>query len=468
MLSLLQYKSERDTALTQEMKALNHSIVRRTALLFLQEKGALCDMFKAEDITRTGYIARKQILLCLRKINPETRREDLIKTLEFADLHTPTAPTNVNSVNLVHYYQDRDLLIGDKVHYQKLFVVLGKLNKLLKFAEVGQGKTGALLATAKPAALAAHPLKAPSKGAHGKTEAAEDDYENFKLTVVGAEAAGAQTSVAEGVSQEYSSTFLTGTVSDLDGSRATVPGQRGAPAGTGAAAPKVSIELGDPELEEEEEQNFSLGPVIEESLLCILSALGVLHDPENKVLILPSDSEPFRQVIYNNYILKRGGGTMSYWHSIIVRHFQTEPNSLRKCEELPWHLKICRKWHALRDALVDLDAFEIMAKTDLKSELMEYWVLLTEGPLPFPDPAADAQGDGAESGRPQSGAKGAKASGRKSKEEDGNESTYTHVLRDIDHAMETNISMKDARRRKYQSQVSMAHFPSAYRLAAVN
>jgi hypothetical protein len=98
---------------------------------------------------------------------------------------------------------------------------------------------------------------------------------------------------------------------------------------------------------------------------------------------------------------------------------------------------------------------------------MEYWVLLTEGPLPFPDPTADAQGEGAESGRPQSGAKGAKASARKSKEEDGNESTYTHVLRDIDHAMEANVSMKDARRRKFQNQVftiKRIAFPASHSL----
>jgi len=104
---------------------------------------------------------------------------------------------------------------------------------------------------------------------------------------------------------------------------------------------------------------------------------------------LPSDSEPFRQVIYNNYILKRGGGNMNYWHGLIIKHFQTEPNSLRKCEELPWHLKICRKWHALRDALVDLDSFDLMSKTDLKSELIEYWALLTEGPLPLPEVTHD-------------------------------------------------------------------------------
>ncbi len=56
-----------------------------------------------------------------------------------------------------------------------------------------------------------------------------------------------------------------------------------------------------------------------------------------------------------------------------------EPNSLRKCEELPWHLKICKKWNTLRDTLVDLRTFDLMFNNDLKDELMEYWLLLTEG-----------------------------------------------------------------------------------------
>ena len=473
MLSLLQYRAERDTHLSLEMKALNHSIVRRTALFFLSEKGYLCDMFKSEDITRTGYITRKQMLNCIHKINNTIKREDVIKTLEFADLHTPTAPVNISSTNLVHYYQDRDLLIANKVHYNKLFVVLGKLNKQLKFAEVAPGKTGALLATTtattgntttKSHQASAAGSVSVSKNIHSTTatttknttkmQPSDDDYENFNLSGILQDTNSS--SVLEGGSQE-TDTYLT-----ADTAAGTAPG-------TGGATPKLPIDIqsatntaATAEQEgDDEESTFSLGPVIEESLLSILSALGVLHDPENKVLILPSDSEPFRQVIYNNYILKRGGGTMAYWHNIIIKHFQTEPNSLRKCEELPWHLQICRKWGALRDCLVDLEAFDIMAKTDLKTELLQYWVLLTEGPLPFPDPhGSDIHTNNhndptVESGRPHSG-KGysvVKTSGRKNKDDDGNESTFTHVLRDIDHAMETNISLKDARRRKYQHMV---------------
>lgn len=495
ILSLLQYKSERDTTLTQEMKALNHGIVRKCSLLVLNSKGSLLDMFKAEDNTRTGYICHKQILSCIRKIDPEVRREDLIKMLEFADIHTPVAPANVTAANLVHYYQDRDLLIGDKVHYNKLFVVLNKLNKQLKFAEVAPGKTGALLSTAstKNSALgmtssqSASTLKSIPKpqaatstgGKNSKKshQAGDDDYENFNLAGIEASAAAGgagQLSMDEGGggSQEASATFLTASMSALSepdggGSQAFKPfdgsGSRSqhhqqqsrSLSGAGAKpAPRLSIQLADVEEEEEEEANFSLGPVIEESLLCILSALGVLHDPENKVLILPSDSEPFRQVIYNNYILKRGGGSINYWHGLIIKYFQTEPNSMRKCEELPWHLKICRKWHALRDALVDLEAFDLMSRTDLKNELTEYWVLLTEGPLPFPEdggrPGGGGGMDGGESGRGPP-----KPSARKAKEEDDNESTYSHVLREIDHAVNNGLTMKEARKKTYKDHVRL-------------
>ncbi len=131
----------------------------------------------------------------------------------------------------------------------------------------------------------------------------------------------------------------------------------------------------------EQEENYTLGPVIEEALIAILTALGVMHSAENKFLVLPMDSEPFRKVVLDHFILERGGCTIQYWHSLIIQHFQTEPNTLRKCEELPWHLKICRKWGALRDTLAELKTFDLMFNNDLKEELIEYWLLLTEGPL---------------------------------------------------------------------------------------
>ena len=124
----------------------------------------------------------------------------------------------------------------------------------------------------------------------------------------------------------------------------------------------------------------SLGPVLEESLLNVLIALGVLHSPENHVLVLPSDNDVLREFIYHQYVQARGGETV--WHGHLIRHFQKERNSMRRCEELPWHLQLCRRWHAMKDALVDLSTFEMMYdSSDLRDEFMSYWVQLTEGPM---------------------------------------------------------------------------------------
>jgi hypothetical protein len=63
---------------------------------------------------------------------------------------------------------------------------------------------------------------------------------------------------------------------------------------------------------------------------------------------------------------------------------------MRRCEELPWHLQLCRKWYTLKDTLTDLKTFELMFSSDLKHELMDYWIILSEGPLFLTSEAAKA------------------------------------------------------------------------------
>jgi len=57
--------------------------------------------------------------------------------------------------------------------------------------------------------------------------------------------------------------------------------------------------------------------------------------------------------------------------------------SLRRCEELPWHLFHCRRWFALKNTLVDLRTFDIMynGNLQLRGELFNYWKTLIAGPL---------------------------------------------------------------------------------------
>lgn len=183
----------------------------------------------------------------------------------------------------------------------------------------------------------------------------------------------------------------------------------------------------------------TLGPVVEELLLKILCALGVLYSPENKVLILPSESEEFRDTIYKRYIFPRGNGSVIYWHNLIIEYFRTQPNSLRKCEELPWHLKICRKWTSLKNSLVDLKAFDLMLNNDLKDELIEYWLLLSEGPLYIGDIDLSQVNKKASIDH-----------------EDGNndsKSSYSNILKEIDQSIALKTSLKDIRTKTQKDQL---------------
>lgn len=138
-----------------------------------------------------------------------------------------------------------------------------------------------------------------------------------------------------------------------------------------------------------EGSTVTLGPVMEASLLSVLCALGVLHSTEHQILVLPVDSQVLREVVYDRYVVNRQGELQ--WHQRVINYFQRQSNSLRRCEELPWHLQICRKWYILKDALTDLASFEMMFNGELKEELMQYWLVLTEGPLFVSD---EAQKDG--------------------------------------------------------------------------
>lgn len=158
----------------------------------------------------------------------------------------------------------------------------------------------------------------------------------------------------------------------------------------------------------------SLGPIVEESLLSLLCALGVLHSPENQLLVLPSDSESLRRVIMKTFITEKKqderldndasiassktqdtqlapsktlavvgthGTGSDKWHGRLINYFQSVPNSLRRCEELPWHLQICRQYTVLKNTIGDLRTFDLMYSGGLRDELLGYWLDLSIGPL---------------------------------------------------------------------------------------
>ncbi len=58
-------------------------------------------------------------------------------------------------------------------------------------------------------------------------------------------------------------------------------------------------------------------------------------------------------------VFRRYVASASTWHSRLVRFFQAQAPSPRRCEELPWHLNKCYRWHPLKNSLVDLRTFEV-------------------------------------------------------------------------------------------------------------
>jgi len=154
----------------------------------------------------------------------------------------------------------------------------------------------------------------------------------------------------------------------------------------------IDIDL-DSFLLDQNESIARIGPVLEDALLSALKVVGVLHSQDNSVLLLPTDNDGLRQVIKENYINSDvnfdsiesvSHRKEEYWHDRLIKYFQDIKNSSRRSEELPWHLSICRRWHSLKDAISDIDTFEMMyggGNLRLKDELISYWLLLTEGTL---------------------------------------------------------------------------------------
>lgn len=91
-----------------------------------------------------------------------------------------------------------------------------------------------------------------------------------------------------------------------------------------------------------------------------------------------------------------------------------------------------------------------MYNNDLKDELMDYWVLLTEGPLFVHDPKPELPGN-SNNGQVNSSKQAAKAAGPS--HEDSDVDSLYNILRDIDRAVELNTSLKEIRKHTLKNQV---------------
>ncbi len=121
-----------------------------------------------------------------------------------------------------------------------------------------------------------------------------------------------------------------------------------------------------------------LSEELKKVLVCIMRGLGVSYHPNYSLFLLGFDCEDFRSIIHRRYI---GDGRL-LWHRRFVRYFSPLSPSVRRCEELPWHLRKCYRWGGLKSTLTDIPTFHIMWKHDqLKRELISYWLELTQGLL---------------------------------------------------------------------------------------
>ncbi|KAG2790958.1 hypothetical protein PC129_g10144 [Phytophthora cactorum] len=114
-----------------------------------------------------------------------------------------------------------------------------------------------------------------------------------------------------------------------------------------------------------------------QALLRALRTLSVLFVQE--VVVLPMCNDILRDVIWWRYI----GSERSeqQYHQWLIRFFRIHPTTFRRVEELPWHLKRCYQWDALRQVLVNLPMFQLLYTASYKAELFGYWKVLTDGPL---------------------------------------------------------------------------------------
>ncbi|KAE9011035.1 hypothetical protein PR003_g14913 [Phytophthora rubi] len=114
-----------------------------------------------------------------------------------------------------------------------------------------------------------------------------------------------------------------------------------------------------------------------QALLRALRVLSVLFVQE--VVVLPPCKDILRDVIWWRYIGSERAEQQ--YHQWLIRFFRIHPTTFRRVEELPWHLKRCYQWDALRQVLVNLPMFQLLYTANNKAELFGYWKVLTDGPL---------------------------------------------------------------------------------------
>jgi hypothetical protein len=450
ILDYLQVKAKHQREFSKEKRQMlreKKAMMRRNAQKILEDQALIEGVFRSEDIGRSGYLPRDILYSSLGKF-VEVDRSDLDTMIDLILGNTSphlleggseegtggaiAQQLSSNGKFIIEAETGEEEEGGegggegkiDFIHYEKFFIFLTKVYRKFHSHSTNSRFSDKNIAM--------------QEEEEGWKEQFDDDYDNFHVKDLSEKNTIDRTGGIEGGNS----------MADLGiGDDGIIGGGGGAGGGSGGGG---------------EKKMTSLGPVVEELLLNELCALGILYSPENKVLILPCDSDLFRQTIYDRYILPRGGGNIQYWHNLIIQYFKTQPNSLRKCEEMPWHLKICRKWTSLKDSLVDLKTFDLMFNNDLRDELMEYWLLLTEGPLYVTDTSTLTSSailpvNGSTNLPFQKFTSYGTTNQQRHSIEDDNDgdarSTFSHILREIDESIALKQPLKDIRKKMFSYQM---------------
>jgi len=116
-----------------------------------------------------------------------------------------------------------------------------------------------------------------------------------------------------------------------------------------------------------------------QNLLQTLKCVGVSSLDSEKtgcVLNIPPGNTLLRDAIWSKYIGNAACEADS--RNFVIDYFSKQQPSLRYCEELPWHLKKCKRFSELKEVLVGLPTLDIMFNsTSLKAELFNYLYCLT-------------------------------------------------------------------------------------------
>lgn len=300
-------------------------------------RGPLEDLWRADDSNHSGLLTETQLLRGMQRIHPAITREDLLCLIENLGLAVSQVKSLVHEAGI-------EVTLGDGSSYEHI-----------------DGDAG-VKATLLTADCDGSILNVPGESNQNRTSVAASDVTRFDYT-----------DLLRRVVKLRKSERVAETRTKL--SRETESVNRNS-----LDSFEANFEDGGKATLRRKVNNWSLGSVLEESLLLVLCALGVLHSPEHQILVLPSDADILRQVVHSQFVDNRGGEAT--WHGHLIRHFSTEANSMRRCEELPWHLQICRRWVTMKEALVDLNTFVMMYdSSDLRDEFMAYWSTLTNGPM---------------------------------------------------------------------------------------